>query len=419
MKAAIAAALGVAIAAILMSTMALVDAGGEGSAEASAHEVEVTLGDLFIRPETLNVPGGSPIVLAVKNTGGVEHDLSLEGGPATPRLRPGAAGELKLGALKAGSYKLLCTVPGHADAGMRATLTVTEGGATAPPTGAATHTMTADKMDESYMAGVKAFPAKTAGAGNQLMTPRMDGNVKVFELTASAFEWEVAQGDTRQAMGYNQQVPGPQIRVRVGDRVRIVLHNRLPESTAIHFHGLVVPNDQDGVPGITQPLVKPGADYTYEFTVRNAGSHMYHSHMNGANQIPAGLLGAFIVEDNVTPNVTQDVLMVVNDGPLGCTLNGKGFPATTPIVAKQGDTIRIRYMNEGLQIHPMHLHGISQRVITQDGFPLPQPYSADTVLIAPGQRLPALQLAGREARVSRSLSPGWPAERLPRRYCVH
>ncbi len=187
-----------------------------------------------------------------------------------------------------------------------------------------------------------------------------------------------------------QQLHPVESRVRRLVHVRIVLHNKLRESTAIHFHGLLVPNDQDGVAGLTQPLVKPGTDYTYEFTVRNTGSHMYHSHMNGATQIPAGLLGAFIVEDNETPNVTQDVVMVVNDGPLGYTLNGKGFPATTPIVAKQGDTIRIRYMNEGLQIHPMHLHGTAQRVITQDGFPLPQPYSADTVLVAPGQRVDVL-----------------------------
>ena len=82
--------------------------------------------------------------------------------------------------------------------------------------------------------------------------------------------------------------------------------------------------------------------------------------------------------------------MVLNDGPLGFTINGKGFPATEPIVANEGDLVRIRYMNEGLQIHPMHLHGMPQRVIARDGHILDQPYTEDTVLVAPGQRVDVL-----------------------------
>jgi FtsP/CotA-like multicopper oxidase with cupredoxin domain len=82
--------------------------------------------------------------------------------------------------------------------------------------------------------------------------------------------------------------------------------------------------------------------------------------------------------------------MILNDGPLGFTLNGKGFPATEPIVATRGQTIRVRYMNEGLQIHPMHLHGIRQLVIAKDGYPLPAPHFEDTVLVAPGERIDVL-----------------------------
>src|SRR3546814_153135 len=114
---------------------------------------------------------------------------------------------------------------------------------------------------------------------------------------------------------------------------------------------------------------------------------MYHSHMNGAVQIPMGLLGAFIVEDGTEQPVDQDVTLILNDGPLGYTINGKGFPATNPIVARQGETIRIRYMNEGLQIHPMHLHGVPQLVVAKDGYPLPQPHYEDTVAVAPGERV--------------------------------
>jgi FtsP/CotA-like multicopper oxidase with cupredoxin domain len=244
-------------------------------------------------------------------------------------------------------------------------------------------------MDDAHEKGVKAFPAATAGKGNQLLQPRLEGNVKVYELTAKKIRWEVEPGRMIEAWAYNEQIPGPQIRVREGDRVRIVLDNQLPESTSIHFHGVEVPNDQDGVPFITQPPVKPGTKYTYEFTVPNSGSHMYHSHHNAAKQVGLGLLGAFVVEPRRKgqyDSLPVDYVMVLNDGAHGYTLNGKSFPATEPIVAKLGQKIRIRYMNEGMMIHPMHLHGIHQTVIAKDGWDLPMPFKCDTVNIAPGER---------------------------------
>jgi FtsP/CotA-like multicopper oxidase with cupredoxin domain len=106
-----------------------------------------------------------------------------------------------------------------------------------------------------------------------------------------------------------------------------------------------------------------------------------------------GLLGAFIVDDPNEPAADVDYPMILNDGPLGFTLNGKGFPATEPIVVKRGQTVLIRYMNEGLQIHPMHLHGLAQEVIALDGHLLAQPYTQDTVMVAPGQRVDVLVLA--------------------------
>src|SRR6185503_1418653 len=93
----------------------------------------------------------------------------------------------------------------------------------------------ADAMDKMHEAGIKAFPAKTTGKGNQLLDPRIEGGVKVFELTAREIQWELSPGKFSSAMAYNNQVPGPQIRVREGDRVRVVLKNELLESTAIHF----------------------------------------------------------------------------------------------------------------------------------------------------------------------------------------
>ena len=247
----------------------------------------------------------------------------------------------------------------------------------------------ADAMDAMHEKGIKAFPARTEGKGNLPLAPRLEQGVKVFDLTCEEIQWEVEPGRKVKAWAYNGQVPGPQIRVREGDRVRVTLLNNLPESTAIHFHGLELPNDQDGVPFITQPPVKPGERYTYEFTVPNAGSHMYHSHHNAAVQVGLGLLGAFIVEPRkrlAAHRADVDYVMVLNDGSHGYTLNGKGFPATEPIVCRLGQTVRLRFMNEGMMIHPMHLHGMHMTVIAKDGWDQPMPWKCDTLNIAPGER---------------------------------
>ncbi|HEX6060260.1 MAG TPA: copper oxidase [Gemmatimonadaceae bacterium] len=264
--------------------------------------------------------------------------------------------------------------------------------ASAAAGGALTGRAKADAMDAMHEKGIKSFPAPTKGKGNVLLPPRLENGVKCYDLTASKLRWEIEPGKTVEAWAFNEQVPGPQIRVREGDRVRVSLINRLEdESTSIHFHGLELPVDQDGVPFITQPPVKPGETYVYEFTVPvgNAGSHMYHSHHNSAKQVGLGLLGAFIVEPRrprPIEKVDVDYVMILNDGMHGYTINGKGFPATEPITAKLGQKVRIRFMNEGMMIHPMHLHGMHMTVIDKDGWAQPAPWKCDTLNIAPGER---------------------------------
>ena len=294
-------------------------------------------------------------------------------------LRKGAAAAI---ALPAVTSLAACTEG-------KATPPATAQAAAPPPPPEPTPQQRADAMDAMHEKGVKAFPAKTEGKGNQPLAPRVERGVKVFELTAEEIEWEVEPGRRVKAWAYNRQVPGPQIRVREGDRVRVVLTNKLSQSTSIHFHGLELPNGMDGVPFITQPPVKPGKSYTYEFTVPNAGSHMYHSHHNAAIQVGNGLLGAFIVEPKrplPAHRADVDYVMVLNDGAHGYTLNGKGFPATEPVVCKQGQTVRIRFMNEGMMIHPMHLHGMHMTVIAKDGWDQPAPWKCDTLNVAPGER---------------------------------
>lgn len=229
--------------------------------------------------------------------------------------------------------------------------------------------------------------------GNRLDYVMSDDGFKVFEITCQEIDWETEPGQVFPAFAYNGTVPGPEIRVTQGDNVRIIVHNEMNESTGVHWHGLIVPYEMDGVPYLTQDVIEPGGTFVYEFPVLNYGSHMYHSHHNAAEQVVRGLLGAFIVDPadpSVDPVVDADYTLILNDSGLGYTFNGKSFPYTQPIVAKKGQRVRIRYMNEGLMIHPMHLHGLPQLVIAKDGFFLPQPFMCDTLNIAPGERYDVL-----------------------------
>jgi FtsP/CotA-like multicopper oxidase with cupredoxin domain len=249
--------------------------------------------------------------------------------------------------------------------------------------------LTADEMDAMHEAGIKAFPAETHGLGGQPLQFELDGDVKVFRLTCQLTNREFAPGEFDEAWTYNGVVPGPEIRVTEGDKARFEVTNELPQSTAVHWHGLVVPNDQNGVPFITQPPIKPGQTFTYEFPIRdgNAGTHMYHAHHNSAFQVTRGLLDSFIVEPkdpSSRPPFDREYTIVLNDGPIGgYSLNGKSFPATQPLMARRGEKVLIRYMNEGFMIHPMHLHGMLMTVTAADGSLLPQPYMCDTLNIAP------------------------------------
>jgi FtsP/CotA-like multicopper oxidase with cupredoxin domain len=258
--------------------------------------------------------------------------------------------------------------------------------------------MTAQEMADSHAAGVEAFLAgeQTDVHGNQPLRPTLEGGVKIFELWAENVEWEIATGVVKPGMGFNGQVPGPEIRVRPGDRVRISVQNQLDQPTAVHFHGLTVPNAADGVPYVTQDPIMPGDAWTYEFTVKDPpGMYVYHSHFNSTEQVGKGLYGAFIVEPprgrwssvyGVEPAVETNLFL--GDGPLDYTLNGKSFPATTPIVAEKGDWVLIHLANDGSLLHPMHLHGFHFMVVGVDGFPLDRDdrYLADTLVVAPGSR---------------------------------
>ena len=233
------------------------------------------------------------------------------------------------------------------------------------------------------------------GYGNQPLAPRMEGDVKVFDMTIDHFEKRIdAVKAPLAALGFNATWPGPRLEVVEGDRVRVNFTNNLTETTGIHFHGQSVTNPMDGVPHITQDPIQPGSTFTYEFTAKPAGSHMYHSHHNATDQVGRGLLGAFIVQPkdpalryDALYGATQDIVWISNDALGGFTINGRGFPATAPIVANLGDKIVIRFMNEGNMMHPWHVHGVTMRVVARDGHPLgPASFICDTLGVNPGER---------------------------------
>jgi FtsP/CotA-like multicopper oxidase with cupredoxin domain len=280
---------------------------------------------------------------------------------------------------------------------MEAALTVNGGGATATGGGSSSHSvaMDYDAMTKAMVARMSAFPAQTEGVGNgPLAATKTKGNEKWFDVTAEITKWEVEPGKTVDAWTYNGTVPGPQIQASVGDKVHLTLHNKLPVASDIHLHGINVANKFDGVAPLTQSLVKPGEDFEYVFTADEVAVAMYHPHFMSQIGMPNGLFGTIIVGQPPVPNdvpIAQRIPMVLNDsGVIGFSLNGKSFPATAPIVANSGDWVLIDYFNEGTQYHPMHLHQFDQVVVAEDGFPVPQPYTVDTLNVGPGNRFTVL-----------------------------
>jgi FtsP/CotA-like multicopper oxidase with cupredoxin domain len=410
----------------IVSALALVSVScGGGSADGGTGEqaaagpakIEIMLSEFTIDPSAISVPAGQAIDFSVTNMGQAQHTFAVDVGGktyGTDLIDPNATVILHVPALDAGTYAAYCTVSGHKDLGMLATVTAGSGDGTSGATGSSSAGMTAEMMATMHKASVDAFLAgdQTSTQGNQLLKPAMDGTTKVFSLTASDVQWEVSKGQFVDAMAFNGQIPGPQIDVMYGDHIRIVVENQLDQPTVVHFHGMTVPNAMDGVPYITQDAIMPGQVWTYEFTVKDPpGMYVYHSHFNSTEQVGAGLYGALIVqpEGGLWPypalnvddrtgattvgapvKVDDETTLFLGDGPLGYVLNGKSFPATSPIVAKQGDWVLIHVANDGSMLHPMHLHGYHFEVVAQDGFPLEQPYMADTLVIAPGQRFDVL-----------------------------
>ncbi len=212
---------------------------------------------------------------------------------------------------------------------------------------------------------------------------RMDGNVKEFHLVAEEFEHEFAPGSKATCWGYNGGTPGPTIEATEGDRVRILVTNRLREATTIHWHGLLLPSGMDGVGGLTQPKIQPGETFAYEFTLRQHGTHMYHPHADEMTQMAMGMMGLFIIHPKGGDTVDRDYAFILHNFALHpgtrrpdpavmqdfdlWTFNSKVFPAIETLVARTGERVRIRVGNLSMWNHPIHLHGVQFDVTGSDG----------------------------------------------------
>lgn len=281
--------------------------------------------------------------------------------------------------------------------------------------------------------------------GATIVPPGPPGSVKRVTLTASVVEQELLNADGKhvvaKAYGYNGSSPGPTLVFTESDRVEITLVNQLPEPTTVHWHGVIVPNSQDGSPDVGEPtpIIPPGGSYTYKFPILQAGTHMYHAHQDAAKQDLLGLAGGlvllplqehgpridadyiyFLAEWSMPQRLTgeqirtlprtgspTDTVNSVNAEPDWTadarnffSMNGKCFPSTTALRMQLGERIRVRFYNIGLSSHTMHFHGQDFFHVEEDGNPIAKPPQINTIDVGPG-KTQAVEIVG--------INPGvWP-----------
>lgn len=237
------------------------------------------------------------------------------------------------------------------------------------------------KSNKETMKNLSYVPVITPNT-NSLSWTVQDG-VKVFHLIAETVQREFAPGMVVNCWGYNGQTPGPTIEAVEGDRVRILVTNRLSEPTTVHWHGILLPNGMDGVTGLNQKPILPGETFKYEFTLRQSGTHMYHPHYDEMVQIAMGMMGFFIIHPKnpvEEEKADRDFAIMLYEWaiPIGAatpnpfvmldfnyfTFNSKVWPGIDPLVVKQGQKVRIRLANLSMNSHPIHLHGYEFTVVS-------------------------------------------------------
>ena len=240
-----------------------------------------------------------------------------------------------------------------------------------------------------------------------------DPGVVELELTAKVASVDVGGGKRVTAWTYDGGLPGPLIRARVGDRLVVHFKNELPQPTTVHWHGVRVPIEMDGVPGISQPDVAPGGSFTYDFVLRDAGLYWYHPHVMSAAQVGFGLYGALLVDDPDDPVAVADQLTLVlsdigfdrhgelepadSGGPAGMVfgregayllVNGKVRPT---LRARAGALQRWRIVNAAKsRFFFLDLDGQPFTIVGSDGGMMEKPVTDTALLVTPGERVDVL-----------------------------
>lgn len=268
---------------------------------------------------------------------------------------------------------------------------------------------------------VQHTAAPDARGDNALAPTIADDGVKVFNLDVGVVRWHILPELQVEGYAFNGQIPGPRLRVTEGDRVRIRVTNRLPESTTVHWHGLILPNEMDGPAKITQKPIEPGESYVYEFKTEQAGTFFYHTHDHADRQQALGLYGALIIDPKEAPKepkveheyviqlqewlqrqgLTYPAMLMEGGLPNYFTINGKAYPSTDTIRMKVGESIKLRFIGTNNNfIHPMHVHGGPFTVVARDGYTLNEAarFEADTINVGPGQRYDVVWKARRPGK---------------------
>ncbi len=253
--------------------------------------------------------------------------------------------------------------------------------------------------------GADYTPVVTPNGGT--LPWRVVGGVKVMHLVAEEVDHEFTPGLRAKCWGYNGRVHGPTIEAVEGDRVRIYVTNRLAASTTVHWHGLLIPCGMDGVGGLTQKAILPGETYKYEFTLRQHGTFMYHSHHDEMTQTAMGLMGMIVIhprgvsgaerpdrdfvllssEWKIVPGTSRPDPNEMKDFNI-LTFNGRVYPGTEPLVVKKGQRVQLRIGNlSAMDHHAIHLHGHSFKIVATDGgeVPVAAQWPEVTAIVATGQ----------------------------------
>jgi FtsP/CotA-like multicopper oxidase with cupredoxin domain len=285
------------------------------------------------------------------------------------------------------------------------------GGAVMPPGMIMTRDLSGQAMRDMAAVDLRrlTYRAPADARGDQLLEPRIESGVKVFDLDVSVTQWNILPYARTAAYAFNGQVPGPRIRVTEGDHVRLNVTNRLPDPTTVHWHGLILPNAMDGPSEITQEPIPPGGSYVYEFTTQQAGTFFYHSHHEVDRQQALGMYGALIIDPRTppaTPAYDRELVVQLQewtfkDGytypampmegamPNFFTINGKAYPETETVNLRVGERLLVRFIGSNSAfIHPMHIHGGPFRVVQTDGYPVAEAaqWTKDTINVGPGER---------------------------------